>query len=451
MRTFVLIICAVLLAVSGVRSLHAEQPAGDEKLAQEIAKREKQIQDLKAAFEKATDEAQKKKLIEQIEEANKLLLVMRKSQPLPKADADKTIEEKLKRKVSFEFVDTPLQDAIAFIRSLTNITIVVDPKVLASQPAPISLRVTDMQLDLALEWICRLAAIKATPLDNVLYLAPVGQQAPEWMPAFEQQLTAPAEEWQAELAKRMSRKVAFEFIETPFAEAIAFLNQLTKVNIILDPKSLATGIDKTPVTLRVTDISMSSALKWMCVLAGAKCELRNQALFVSSFNGPQTVIKEAKARVETAGPPQPARVQVRLPNGVELELEGAAAFESTVVRDVIEQSADPARDGMLIYSLKTDLVGITLEDLKTVLAKTSPTAKLEVLEKFDLLLISTDNVAELRRAAVVVRKLRAPKAAPEPVEKREVPAPPIIKTVKPPPAIKPLQKATPAETPKGEF
>ncbi|MEK6709960.1 MAG: hypothetical protein AABZ64_05210, partial [Nitrospinota bacterium] len=38
------------------------------------------------------------------------------------------IRKKLQRKVTFEFVDTPLEEAIAFLRSLANVTMIVDPK-----------------------------------------------------------------------------------------------------------------------------------------------------------------------------------------------------------------------------------------------------------------------------------------------------------------------------------
>ncbi|MBE7462432.1 MAG: hypothetical protein HS116_02960 [Planctomycetes bacterium] len=81
------------------------------------------------------------------------------------------IKKKLQRKVSFEFVDTPLDEAITFLRSLTNVTMIVDPKVLEGGAAPINLRVTDMTLELALEWILRLAELDYALKDNAVFIS----------------------------------------------------------------------------------------------------------------------------------------------------------------------------------------------------------------------------------------------------------------------------------------
>jgi len=83
----------------------------------------------------------------------------------------KDIKKKLQRKVTFEFVDTPLEEAIAFLRSLTNVTMIVDPKVVQGGALPISLRVTDMSLDLALEWLLKLADLDYALKDNAIFIS----------------------------------------------------------------------------------------------------------------------------------------------------------------------------------------------------------------------------------------------------------------------------------------
>lgn len=82
----------------------------------------------------------------------------------------KDIRKKLQRKVSFEFVDTPLDEAIAFLRNLADVTMIVDPRVLEAGAPPINLRVTDMNLDLALDWILRLADLSYTLKDHAIYI-----------------------------------------------------------------------------------------------------------------------------------------------------------------------------------------------------------------------------------------------------------------------------------------
>lgn len=78
------------------------------------------------------------------------------------------VRRKLQRKVSFEFVDTPLEEAGAFVSSLTQVGVVVDREL---KQVPISLRVADMSLDLALEWICKLADAKLTYTNGSLVIA----------------------------------------------------------------------------------------------------------------------------------------------------------------------------------------------------------------------------------------------------------------------------------------
>ncbi len=82
----------------------------------------------------------------------------------------KDIRKKLQRKVSFEFVDTPLDEAIAFLRNLADVTMIVDPRVMEAGAPPINLRVTDMNLELALEWILRLADLGFTLKDNAIFI-----------------------------------------------------------------------------------------------------------------------------------------------------------------------------------------------------------------------------------------------------------------------------------------
>lgn len=91
----------------------------------------------------------------------------------------------------------------------------------------------------------------------------------------------PEEPWKQEIRKKLSRHVSFEFVDTPLEEAIQFLNSLTKVNIILDPKIAAEGANKTPITLRVQDMEMDLALKWILRLAELEYDLRNQAVFIT--------------------------------------------------------------------------------------------------------------------------------------------------------------------------
>ena len=87
--------------------------------------------------------------------------------------------------------------------------------------------------------------------------------------------------WKQEFQKKLARKVSFEFVDTPLNEALQFLDSLAKVNFILDPRADAEGAGKVSISLRVSDMEMEMALKWILRLAELDYELRNQAVFIT--------------------------------------------------------------------------------------------------------------------------------------------------------------------------
>ena len=89
------------------------------------------------------------------------------------------IRKKLQRKVALEFVDTKLEDVIVQLRSLSGVTMIIDPKVLQANPPLINLRVPDMNLDVALDWILKLAELEYVLQDHAIFIGkPQTLQAP---------------------------------------------------------------------------------------------------------------------------------------------------------------------------------------------------------------------------------------------------------------------------------
>ncbi len=88
-------------------------------------------------------------------------------------------------------------------------------------------------------------------------------------------------EWEKEVRRKLDRKVSFEFAETPLTEAVAFLQTLTKVNMIIDPAA-AEAEGSTPITLKVTNMTLGLALDWILKLADLDFALRDNAIFISN-------------------------------------------------------------------------------------------------------------------------------------------------------------------------
>ncbi|NQT88609.1 hypothetical protein HQ560_17720 [bacterium] len=89
------------------------------------------------------------------------------------ADApwEANIRGTLQRKVSFDFVETPLQDVLSFLSHLTDTTIVLDAEPLADLRPIVTLRVNEMRFEAALSWICKLNGLKYGLRDEAIFIS----------------------------------------------------------------------------------------------------------------------------------------------------------------------------------------------------------------------------------------------------------------------------------------
>ncbi|MBI2190986.1 MAG: hypothetical protein HYU36_03240 [Planctomycetes bacterium] len=87
-------------------------------------------------------------------------------------------------------------------------------------------------------------------------------------------------EWKKGILQQMEKRVSFDFVDTPLQDVMAFLQNLTGVNIVLDPQ--ATGGGDASVTLRVNDMRLSAAMEWILRLVNLKYVLRDEAIYIST-------------------------------------------------------------------------------------------------------------------------------------------------------------------------
>jgi tetratricopeptide (TPR) repeat protein len=81
------------------------------------------------------------------------------------------IKEAMGKKISFDFVETPLQDVISFISSLVEVTIVLDTEAIKEEAPAVTLKVTDMRLEAALNWVLKLVGLKYTLKDEAIFIS----------------------------------------------------------------------------------------------------------------------------------------------------------------------------------------------------------------------------------------------------------------------------------------
>lgn len=99
--------------------------------------------------------------------------------PDPKTAA---ITETLKaKKISFDFVDTPIKDVGAFLSHILGVNLILDPGI--DKGKRVTLRVNDMPAGNAIGWVARISGGEMKIQDGAVYIAAVkGAKpvAPQW-------------------------------------------------------------------------------------------------------------------------------------------------------------------------------------------------------------------------------------------------------------------------------
>ncbi len=264
----------------------------------------------------------------------------------PAGDWEKSYRDKLAGKISVDFTDTPLEEALSFIHGALRVNVVLDPRVPAANPPEITLKLADKPVLEILGAILKPADLEHVLLDEAIYVFPKGgyaaragsgplapeqaaraataladlgsgqflvreqaQQAlialgPAAVPLVRR---ACAETQDAEVLQRarrvldllasgglgesptagkvlhaLTRKVSFDFTETPLAQAVEFINRTvldeTNPRLTLDVKNIRAE----SVTLKVTDMSPMCALRWFARVLGGQLTLSRRGLRISA-------------------------------------------------------------------------------------------------------------------------------------------------------------------------
>jgi hypothetical protein len=202
----------------------------------------------------------------------------------------KAIRRMLSRRVSFEFVDTPLSEAVSFLQALTRLNIIVDSEaVKTSGETPISLKAADMPLARAFRLILRHAGLGYALVDEAVFVSTpkrlkevTRRRAPERPGAARAGLKRGGEESPAarKLEKTLKRRISFEFVGEPVTEIVEFLRAMTRAGIDLDEKA-AERAGKILVSLRVSDMPLRLALSWVTELSELDWELGEEGILIT--------------------------------------------------------------------------------------------------------------------------------------------------------------------------
>ena len=185
-----------------------------------------------------------------------------------KSSRAKTVKpaEALNKPIRVSFVDTPLQDACKFLRTLCKVDLRLFPKDVALQEKPhlITATLNDVPLWLALKVFAKCARPEADLClrGKVVYIA--AEVGPG-----DKRIVAPKgyrEKARARLDAILKKKVNLSFEQTPLRDVMDFLRTLggRELNVIL----LLRIARPSPVTLKLEDVSLRQAIEEAVKKAG---------------------------------------------------------------------------------------------------------------------------------------------------------------------------------------
>lgn len=205
------------------------------------------------------------------------------------AEGDKTwqskIEEKLAKKVSFQFQETTLSKALDFFRRTGGMNIVLDSAAADLREKRFTLKLKDVRAESGLAWTARLMGLEYAVRDEAIFLARRDDMPVDWrgeMQARYRRMVAGGQEsWMADIDAGLGRTIKVNFRNDHLGAVLEFLATRTDINIVLDQRL----VDKTkPIKLEV-EMSAKNILNWVTRLTGTKYVVRDEVIYVADAEG----------------------------------------------------------------------------------------------------------------------------------------------------------------------
>ena len=85
-------------------------------------------------------------------------------------------------------------------------------------------------------------------------------------------------DWEKALKERLDQRLSFSFQHATLEEVARYLQDVTSVTVVIDPKA---PISKTPITLTADNVKLESALNQVCRFAEMKWSMADKMIFIS--------------------------------------------------------------------------------------------------------------------------------------------------------------------------
>lgn len=229
---------------------------------------------------------------------------------------------KFEKKVSFEFVDTPLSEGVEFIRQLTGSNFVFGADENEVGDIPLNLKLADMPLDKLWRWILYSVEVQYGYADHTIVIDSAERLRKLAVKPLGIGIDTPGPGTSPEALRNIrvafESKVSFEFVDTPLDEAIEFMRAVSRINMVVDPRAfeghtgsgslrparpLPGGVGTlerySPVTLKLQDMPLHIAMKWIVRDVGLEIAIVEDAVLIST---PEQLAKLGDAAVRFTVP-----------------------------------------------------------------------------------------------------------------------------------------------------
>ena len=186
-------------------------------------------------------------------------------------------------RVTFDFAASPLRDALAFLRDIAGINIVVDVRRLQRDrrrpDTPVSLRVRDVPWHVGLGLTLLKTGLVYTWRGRTVWVTTPAGLEPS-------QRTRPRK-LPPEVREALSRPATFYFDRSPLRDVVGFVRQVAGVNVLVDWRALRAARvgPQSTVTIRVDRETWINGLTLMLAQLGLDFGWRHGALYISTPAG----------------------------------------------------------------------------------------------------------------------------------------------------------------------
>ncbi|MCE9581967.1 MAG: tetratricopeptide repeat protein [Planctomycetes bacterium] len=180
-----------------------------------------------------------------------------------------------KTRIDLDFNDSAITDVLDFISSFAHVPCLVDPQAGELATKQITFAVKDLPLSKVIDLLAETSHFACVNWNGILvWTTPERAALLKQMPTIAAENGAPADDAKVERAIN-SIRISLNFSETPLAESLSFIREVSDLNVVLDEKC-----PNSNVSLRIEDTRLGDVLSLLAFMNKLEIFIKNGALVV---------------------------------------------------------------------------------------------------------------------------------------------------------------------------